>query len=74
LIYELSRTATRKHTIVGKKFKRGGKAGLAEGVKYNKINNNSENFRVTKLFLGGAIASPISCRPEIKLNKSTCRI
>jgi len=56
--------ATRKHTMVGQKYFKG------EGqtyTKYNKINNNSENFR-----RGGRLlpAAPLSCGPAWLNEKS----
>jgi len=43
----VTRAATRKHTMVGQSILRGGEQTTFGGefTKYNKINNNSENFR-----------------------------
>jgi len=45
---QLQRRDYRKHTMVGQKYFRGGKRAFRRGAKYtkyNKINNNSENFK-----------------------------
>jgi len=54
-----SRAATRKLTIVGQKyFKGGGKHMLGgEYTEYYRINNNSKNFREARLLLIGASPS-----------------
>jgi len=65
--------ATRKHTMVGQKyFKERGQTSVMEGQKYttyNKINNNSENFRRSKIAAkeGFALPSPLSCGPAAVL-------
>jgi len=56
------RAATRKHTMAGQKYFRGANIRL-EGpnyAEYNKINNNSENFRGARMALP---PSPLSCGP-----------
>jgi len=63
------RAATRKHTMVGQKyFKGGGERHTFGGnsTKHNKINNNTENFSGGKIVTRGvAPLTPISCGPDL---------